>query len=96
LAWSPTLGESAKSALQRSMSLAEHPADCPPFDRIEHAESMFGFYRVAHDAAAGNVQQGAFVPPDTVPPTGRRFSEAAPVRQRDQLDSVAVDGDDSE
>ena len=33
------------------MALAKHPADCPPFDRIEHAESMFDFYRVAHDAA---------------------------------------------
>lgn len=96
LVWSPTLGESAKSALQRPMSLAEHPADCPPFDRIEHAESMFDFYRVAHDAAAGIVQQGAFVPPDTVPPTGRGLTEATPVRQRDQFYSVAIDWDDSE
>lgn len=78
------------------MSLAEHPADCPLFDRIEHAESMFDFYRVAHDAAAGIVQQGAFVPPDTVPPTGRRLTEATPVRERDQFYPVAIDWDDSE
>ena len=96
LVWSPSLGESAKSALQRPMSPAEHPADCPPFDRIEHAESMFEFYRVAHDAAAGIVQQCAFVPPDTVPPTGRGLTEATPIRQRDQFYSVAIDWDDSE
>jgi len=96
LVWSPSLGESAKSALQRPMSPAEHPADCPPFDRIEHAESMFEFYRVAHDAAAGIVLQGAFVPPDTVRPTGRGLTEATSVRQRDQFYSVAIDWDDSE
>jgi hypothetical protein len=78
------------------VSAAEHPADCPPNDRSGHSESWFDFYRVTHDAATGIVQQGAFVPPDTVPPTGRGLTEATPVRQRDQLNSVAVDWDDSE
>ena len=87
---------SAKLALQRPMSPAERPADCPPDDRIEHSESWFDFYRVAHDAATGIVQQGALVPPDTVPPTGRGLAEATAFRQRDQLNSVTVDWDDSE
>ena len=51
------------------MSMAERPADRPRNDRIEHSESRLDFYRVAHDAAAGIVQQGAFVPPDAVPPS---------------------------
>jgi hypothetical protein len=93
---SDALGDSAESAMQRPMSLAEHPPDCPLNDRSEYSESWFDFYRVAHDAAAGIVQQGAFVPPDTVPPTGRGLTEATPVRQRDQLNSVAIDWDDSE
>ena len=78
------------------MSLAEHPADRPLNDRSKHSEPWFDFYGVTHDAATGIVQQGAFVPPDTVPPTGRGLTEATPVRQRDQLNSVAVDWDDSE
>ena len=78
------------------MSLAEHPVDCPPKDRIGHSESWFDFYGVTHDAARGIVQQGAFVPPDTVPPSARGLTEATPVRQRDQLNSVAVDWDESE
>lgn len=78
------------------MSLAEHPVDCPPDNRSGHSESWFDFYRVPHDAATGIVQQGAFVPPDPVPPTGRGLTEATPVRLSDQLNAVAIDWDDSE
>ena len=57
---------------------------------------MFDSDRVANDTAAGIVQECAFVPPDTVPPTGRGLTEATSVRQGDQLYSVAIDWDDSE
>jgi hypothetical protein len=50
---------SAKSALQRAMSPAEHSADRPPDDRSEDSQSWFDFHRVTHDAAAGIVQQAA-------------------------------------
>jgi hypothetical protein len=42
------------------------------------------------------VQQGAFVSPNTVPPTGGGLAKATLVGQGDELDSVAVDGDDAE
>ena len=96
LTFSSALRESTEAALQRPMSLAERPADCPRFHRIEHAESVFDVYRVAHDAAAGIVQQGAFVPPDPVPPTGRGLNEATLVRPCDELYAVAIDRDHAE
>jgi hypothetical protein len=62
---------SPKPATQIPVSAAEHLADCPLNNRSEHSESWFDLHVVADDAAAtGVVQQGALVPPDTVPPTG--------------------------
>jgi Protein of unknown function (DUF4232) len=87
---------SAKSALQPPVASAEHPADRPPNDRICHLESWFDLYRVTQHTATGIVDQGAFVPPDAVPPGRRRLTEATAVWQCNQLNTVAVDGDDSE
>jgi hypothetical protein len=78
------------------MSALEHSADCPPNDRIGHSESRFNLYVVADDAVAGIVEQGAFVPPDTVPPTGRGLTKATPVWQSDQFNAVAVDGNEAQ
>ena len=87
---------SPESVTQPPMSTAEVRVHRPPHDRSEQSEPVLDFYGVAHDAATGIVQQGAFVPPDTVPPTGRGLTEATPVREGDQFNSVAVDWDDPE
>src|SRR4051794_5529142 len=87
---------SAELALERPMSTAEHATDRPRNDRIEQSEARVDLYRVSYDAAGRIVEQGPFVPPDAVPPSRRRLTEATAIRQRDQLDPVAVDGDDSE
>lgn len=60
---------SPKLATQMPVSALEHSLDCPRDDRIGHSESRFHLYVVADDAAIGIVQQGAFVPPDAVPPS---------------------------
>ncbi len=79
------------------MSAAEHPADGELNDRIGHPESWFDLHIVADRAAATRVvQQGAFVSPDTVPPSGGGLTKAALVGQGDELNAVAVDGDDPE
>src|SRR6476659_4195161 len=78
------------------MTPAEHPANGQPDDRIGSSEAWFDLHRVTHDAATGSVQQRAFMPPDAVPPGGGGLTEATPVRQRDQLDPVAVERDESE
>ena len=78
------------------MALAEHPANGPSDERIDHAESWLDLHGVTDDAATGIVAQSAFVPPDAEPPTGRGLTEATPVRQWHQFDSVAVEWDDSE
>ena len=78
------------------MSMAEHATNRPRNDPIEHSESWFDLHRVSYDAASGIVHQGPFVPPHAVPPSGRGLTEATPIRKRDQLDSVAVDWNDSE
>ena len=78
------------------MSATERPADRPPHDGISHAEPWFDLHGVTHDAAIGSIEQCAFVPPDTVIPTRRRFAVAVLVRQGHHLNPVAVDWDDSE
>jgi hypothetical protein len=78
------------------MSTAEHRVHCPPHDRSEQSEPGLDFYGVAHDATTGIVEESSFVPPDTVPPSGRGLTEATPVREGDQINSVAVDWDDPE
>jgi len=83
---------SPEPAAQMLVSAFEHSADRPREDRIGYSESRFDPDVVADDAAVGSVQQGAFVPPDAVPPTRRGFTKASPVRQRNQFDAVAVDG----
>ena len=59
----------SKLATQMLVSALEHSVDGRPDDRISYCETRFDLYVVAEDAAIGIVQQGAFVPPDTVPPT---------------------------
>src|SRR5205085_5211243 len=91
------LRPSPEPATQIPVSAAEHLADGPLDNRSEHSESWFDLHVVPDDAAAtGVVQQGAFVPPDTVPPTGRGLTKATRVRQGDQLDAMAVDRDEAE
>ena len=79
------------------VSAAEHPADGELNDRISHPESWFDLDIVAdHAAATRVVQQGAFVSPDTVPPTGGGLTKAALVGQGDQLNAMTVDRDEAE
>jgi hypothetical protein len=82
---------SAKLATQMLVSALEHSAHCPADDRIGYSESRLDVYVVADDAAIGIVQQGAFVPPDTVPPTRGGFTKASPIWQGDEFNAVAVD-----
>jgi len=79
------------------VSAAERPADGELDDRIGHPESWFDLHVVADNAAATRmVQQGAFVSPDTVPPTRGGLTKAALVGQGDELDAMTVDRDEAE
>src|SRR6516164_2976035 len=82
--------------MQVPVSAAEHLVDGPPDDRSEHCESRFDLNIVSNDAAARIIEQGAFVPPDTVQPSRRGLTEATLVRQGDQFNSMAVHWDDAE
>ncbi|MDQ1382282.1 MAG: hypothetical protein QOJ71_3001 [Actinomycetota bacterium] len=79
------------------VSAAEHPADGELNDRIQRPESWFDLHVVAdHAAATRVVQEGAFVSPDTVLPTGGGLTKAALVGQGDQLNVMTVDRDEAE
>jgi hypothetical protein len=78
------------------VSTLKHPGDRPLNDPIGHSESRLNLYVVADDAATGIVEKGAFVPPDAVPPSGRRFTKATPVWQSDQFNAVTVDWNEAE
>jgi hypothetical protein len=87
---------SPKSAPPMLVSTLEHSGDGPLNDPIGQSESRLDLYVVADDAATWIVEQGAFVPPDAVPPSGRRFTKATLVWQSDQFNAVAVDGNEAE
>jgi hypothetical protein len=78
------------------VSTLEHSGDRPLDEPIGRSQSRLDLYLVADDAATGLVEQGAFVPPHAVPPTGRRFTKAPSVWQSDQRNAVAVDGNEAE
>src|SRR4051812_12896653 len=85
-----------KLATKMLVPALEHSAHCPRDDRVGHSESRFDLDVVADDAATGSIEQGAFVPPDAVPPTRRGLTKATPVRKSDQCNAVAVDWDEPE
>jgi hypothetical protein len=82
--------------MQMPMSAAEHLANCPADEGSGHSPPWFDFHVVVEDAAALRiVEQGAFVSPDTVPPTGGGLTKAGLVGQGDQVNAMTVDRDEA-